>query len=86
MQTFGLTLKKYERSDYKELHEHIDECADEICEHVDICTDRLQQSIGVVNDKITRLNDNLVNLFTATWGKKDQFDVSVNLPDIYADK
>ena len=86
MQTLGLTQKKYEWSDYKELHEHIDECADEICEHVDICTDRLQQSIGVVDDKISRLNDNLVNLFTATLGKKDQFDVSVNLPDICADK
>lgn len=58
MQQFGLTEKKYERSDYKELHNHIDEATDEICNHIDEATDKLQQSIGA-------LNDNLVSLFTA---------------------
>ena len=67
MQQYGLTEKKYERSDYKELHEHIDEATDEICNHIDERTDKLQQSIGAVDDKLTMLNDNLVSLFTANF-------------------
>lgn len=73
MQQFGLTDSKYVRSDYKELHEHIDEAveavdeaADNIVEHIDEATDaiveRIDRTAGRTAEQLSLIQDGIRTL------------------------
>ena len=55
MQQFGLTDCKYTRSDYKEVHEHIDEAVEAVHEHIDEATDAITEKLSIIQDGIINL-------------------------------
>ncbi len=67
MQQFGLSSKKYERSDYKELHEHIDEAVEAIeavDEHINEATDAIVEHIDrTAGNIVEHIDRKLSNLF-----------------------
>ena len=60
MQLYGLTDDKYCRSDYKELHAHIDEAVDEVVEavseHIDEATDNVIEHLSEIRNDIRNLH------------------------------
>ena len=60
MKQFGLTEKKYERSDYAELHAHLDEIDDRIGEAVD----EISGSINCVREDISDVRDDIKQGFS----------------------
>ena len=81
---FGLTNKKYERADYKEIHEHLDEvAADVMMEIADVKSEIKQEIFDVesqvqdvaadvkssVNESTERIISSLTNLFTIDGSK-----------------
>lgn len=60
MKKYGLTDDKYTRSDYKELHEHIDEAVDEVVEavseHIDEATDNVIEHLSEIRNDIRNLH------------------------------
>lgn len=66
MQQFGLTDCKYTRSDYKEVHEHIDEAVEAVSEQINEATDAIVEHIDDATDTITEklsiIQDGIFNL------------------------
>lgn len=63
MKQFNLTDDKYCRSDYKELHAHIDEAVDEVVEavseHIDEATDNVIEHLSEIRNDIRNLHQSI---------------------------
>lgn len=61
MQQFGLTESKFVRTDYKEIHEHIDIVSDAVCEVCEDVRDVCEEMTDVVTEKIDSLNNTVID-------------------------
>ena len=63
MAKYGLTEKKYTRSDYKELHEHLDEVSEDLHEHIDEVSAELHthidNSTNAINESTQELHEHI---------------------------
>ena len=59
MQQFGLTDDTYTRTDYKELHEHIDDAVDDIADEIKIQSSEVIARINDVSEQIDEQTETL---------------------------
>ena len=57
MAKFGLTLKKYERKDYKEVHEHLDELHEDILDATDEINNKLDDGLDSIQDAVDGIDE-----------------------------
>jgi len=85
---FGLTNKKYERADYKEIHEHLDEVAADVMMEIEDAKSEIKQEIfdvasqvqdvasdvkSQMNESTDRIITSLTKLFTISDNNKPLF-------------